>query len=84
MGDPGRAAAQVVAGIGFLGAGAILHEREGVRGLTTAASLWGTAAIGLAVGAGMAAMLVATALLVFLLLRFGPRPGRTQSPERSE
>jgi len=72
--DPSRVAAQVVTGIGFVGAGAILHIRRGVQGLTTAASLWVTAAIGLAVGVGMLAMSAATAVLVFLLLRFGPRP----------
>jgi putative Mg2+ transporter-C (MgtC) family protein len=73
-GDPARIAAQIVTGVGFLGAGAILHQRGSVRGLTTAASLWVTAAIGTAVGAGMYAMSVATAGLVFLVLRFGPRP----------
>jgi putative Mg2+ transporter-C (MgtC) family protein len=74
-GDPVRVAAQIVTGIGFPGAGAILHQRGNVHGLTTAASLGVTAAIGLAVGVGMVFMSVATALLVFLLLRFGPRPG---------
>jgi putative Mg2+ transporter-C (MgtC) family protein len=52
-GDPGRMAAQVVSGIGFLGAGAILRLGNNVRGLTTAASLWLIAAVGLAIGAGM-------------------------------
>ncbi len=52
-GDPGRIAAQVVSGIGFLGAGAILKFGADVKGLTTAASIWAMAAIGLAVGAGM-------------------------------
>lgn len=51
-GDPGRIAAQVVSGIGFLGAGAILRLGNNVKGLTTAASLWLVSAIGLAVGAG--------------------------------
>lgn len=74
-GDPGRVAAQVVTGIGFLGAGAILHRRGSVHGLTTAATLWVTAAIGLAVGVGMVLMSIATTVLVFLLLRFGPRSG---------
>lgn len=74
VGDPARVAAQVVTGIGFLGAGAILHQRGNVRGLTTAASLWATAAIGVAVGVGMYVMSLETAILVFLLLRFGPRP----------
>lgn len=73
--DPARVAAQIVTGIGFLGAGAILHQRSNVHGLTTAASLWVTAAIGLAVGVGMVLMSLATAVLVFLLLRYGPRPG---------
>jgi len=52
-GDPGRIAAQVVSGIGFLGAGAILKFGTDVKGLTTAASIWAMAAIGLAIGAGM-------------------------------
>jgi putative Mg2+ transporter-C (MgtC) family protein len=50
--DPGRIAAQVVVGIGFLGAGAIVREGATIRGLTTAASIWTTAAIGIALGAG--------------------------------
>lgn len=78
-GDPARVAAQIVTGIGFLGAGAILHQHSNVHGLTTAASLWVTAAIGLAVGVGMVLMSLATAVLVFLLLRFGPRPGLKES-----
>jgi len=52
-GDPGRIAAQVVSGIGFLGAGAIIRLGNNIRGLTTAASLWLIAAVGLALGAGM-------------------------------
>ena len=52
-GDPGRIAAQVVSGIGFLGAGAIIKFGANVKGLTTAASIWAMAALGLAVGAGM-------------------------------
>ena len=55
-GDPGRIAAQVVSGVGFLGAGAIIQSKGSVRGLTTAAGIWVTAMIGLAVGAGMYAM----------------------------
>ncbi|HRQ41584.1 MAG TPA: MgtC/SapB family protein [Chloroflexota bacterium] len=77
-GDPGRVAAQIVTGIGFLGAGAILHHRGNIHGLTTAATLWVTAAIGLAVGVGMVLMSIATTVLVFLLLRFGPRSGLLQ------
>lgn len=82
--DPSRVAAQIVTGIGFLGAGAILHDRGGVHGLTTAASLWVTAAIGLAVGVGMVFMSLATAALVFLLLRFGPRPRLKVSDREAE
>jgi putative Mg2+ transporter-C (MgtC) family protein len=50
--DPTRIAAQIIAGVGFLGAGAIIRQGRDVRGLTTAASLWVTSAIGMAVGAG--------------------------------
>jgi putative Mg2+ transporter-C (MgtC) family protein len=63
--DPSRVAAQVVSGIGFLGAGTILLRGEIVRGLTTAASLWAVAAIGLAVGSGL--YLEATAATVIML-----------------
>ena len=70
--DTSRVAAMIVSGIGFLGAGAILHERGGVQGLTTAASLWVTAAVGMAVAVGMVLMSLATAALVFFVLRFAP------------
>ena len=71
-------------GMVSLGAGAILHRRGYVEGLTTAASLWVTAAIGLAVGVGMLFMSVATAILVFLLLHFGPRPRPKAVNDESE
>jgi len=70
--DPARIAAGVITGIGFLGAGTIIHEREGVKGLTTAASLWVVAGIGLACGCGFLNASVYTtllALVVLLLLR---------------
>lgn len=67
--DPGRVAAQVVAGIGFLGAGAIIREKVSVRGLTTAACLWLAAAIGLACGVGLFGVsLVVTVLSLISLL----------------
>jgi len=70
--DPSRIAAQVVSGIGFLGAGAILRFRSGVTGLTTAASLWLSAGIGLACGAGfLKPALVATGLGLFVAAVFG-------------
>lgn len=61
--DPGRIAAQVVSGIGFIGAGTIIIHRQLVRGLTTAASLWATAGIGLAAGAEMYVVAGAATLL---------------------
>ena len=86
--DPTRIAAQIVTGIGFLGAGAIIRQGLSVRGLTTAATLWVVAAIGMAVGAGYyAAAVITTALVLFslwplriyahrVLSRFHPEEGR--------
>ena len=68
-GDPGRIAAQVVSGVGFLGAGAIIQSKGSVRGLTTAAGIWMTAMIGLAVGSGMYLIsTVATVMILFILI----------------
>ncbi len=66
--DPSRIASQVVSGIGFLGAGAILRMGVSVKGLTTAASLWTTAGIGLAVGAGMYVMSLFSAFVLLVVL----------------
>ena len=66
--DPGRIAAQVISGIGFLGAGTIMREGASVRGLTTAAGLWVVACIGLAVGAGLYIPAVATTILILFVL----------------
>ena len=66
--DPARVAAQVVTGIGFLGGGAIFREGVGIRGLTTAGSLWVTAAIGLAVGVKQWQAAVASTALALLVL----------------
>ena len=69
--DPGRIAAQIVSGIGFLGAGVILRERGQIRGLTTAATIWLAAALGMGVGLGeyltatLAAVLIMLTLLIF-------------------
>lgn len=68
--DAARVAAQVVSGIGFLGAGTILREGATVRGLTTAASLWTVAGIGLAAGTGMYIPATVTAVLVYLALKY--------------
>lgn len=67
-GDPGRIAAQVVTGIGFLGAGAIIQMKGSVRGLTTAAGIWIVAAIGLAVGVGMYLVSLIATILILLIL----------------
>ncbi len=66
--DPARIAAQIVSGIGFLGAGTIIQARGGVMGLTTAATLWVVAAIGMAAGAGASMEAVGTTVLVIVAL----------------
>jgi putative Mg2+ transporter-C (MgtC) family protein len=89
--DPGRVAAQIVTGIGFLGAGAIMRTDSGVQGLTTAATVWVNAAVGVAAGGGeyhlafiatavtLAALLVLQPLETIIARRFGApaRPGET-------
>lgn len=93
MGDPGRIAAQVVTGIGFLGAGSIFRARERVLGLTTAALMWTTAAIGLAAGFDRVELAISAtiiALCITALLKFvhrlvdpikGERPSIPNSQE---
>jgi len=71
--DPGRIAAQIITGIGFLGAGAIMKEGFSVRGLTTAACLWVVAAIGMATGAGQYSLAASTCLLSLIALSILPR-----------
>ena len=71
-GDPARIAAQVVSGIGFLGAGTIIKQEDKVEGLTTAASLWGVAGLGLAVGYGLYDIAIVAALIIFISLRIAP------------
>jgi putative Mg2+ transporter-C (MgtC) family protein len=68
--DPSRVAAQVVSGIGFLGAGMIIFQRSSVHGLTTAAGIWTTSGIGLAIGAGMYEIGIFGGLLVIVGLEF--------------
>ena len=67
-GDPARIAAQVITGIGFLGAGAIIQMKGSVRGLTTAAGIWMAAAIGMSVGVGMYVIAVVSTLLILATL----------------
>ena len=74
--DPGRIAAQIVSGIGFLGAGVIIKEGVNIRGLTTAACLWTVAAIGMAAGSGYYKIAVFTtgiALIGLVILKFSER-----------
>lgn len=71
--DPSRVAAQIVSGIGFLGAGLIITRRGAIRGLTTAAAVWETAAIGMAAGAGLPVLaLVVTGLHFVVVLGYTP------------
>src|SRR5580704_8155911 len=71
--DPSRVAAQVVSGIGFLGAGAILLRGQVVRGLTTAASIWAVAAVGLAAGGGLYfAATISTVIMLLILAGLKP------------
>jgi putative Mg2+ transporter-C (MgtC) family protein len=74
--DPTRIAAQIVSGIGFLGGGAILHYGGTVRGLTTAASLWSVAAVGMAAGAGLFVVAAISAALVIISLEVFQRVER--------
>jgi putative Mg2+ transporter-C (MgtC) family protein len=66
--DPSRIAAQVVSGIGFLGAGSIILRNEVVKGLTTAASLWAVAAVGLAAGGGLYVAAIAATVIIIIIL----------------
>ena len=93
--DPTRIAAQIVSGIGFLGGGAILHYGGTVRGLTTAASLWAVAGVGMAAGAGLYVIAVLSSVLVVVALELFQRlewfvkrrlaiPARDLSPGTTE
>ena len=71
--DPTRIAAQIVTGIGFLGAGTILRNRDGVHGLTTAATVWVNAALGVAAGGGQFRLaIIGAAIVLAVLLVLGP------------
>lgn len=67
-GDPGRIAAQVITGIGFLGGGAMIQQKGAVRGLTTAAGIWITAILGMAVGVGMYFASIMCTVLIFVVV----------------
>ncbi|MFI9604627.1 MgtC/SapB family protein [Streptomyces sp. NPDC052043] len=71
--DPSRVAAQIVSGIGFIGGGLIFVRRDAVRGLTTAATVWLTCAVGMACGGGLPILALATTIVHFLVVRGYPR-----------
>ena len=73
--DPSRIAANIVTGVGFLGGGILLRDAGRTRGLTTAATIWSTAAVGTAMGYGMYPLSVLTALIVFAVLAVHHFPG---------
>ncbi|MBF5058667.1 MgtC/SapB family protein [Candidatus Neptunochlamydia vexilliferae] len=80
--DPSRVAAQIVSGIGFLGAGVILRDKGHIRGLTTAATLWATASIGLAIANKMYILATGGTIIVLALLSLYRLPGWTKWKER--
>lgn len=81
--DPGRIAAQIVSGVGFIGAGTIIQSRGAVHGLTTAAGLWVASALGIAVGAGFyAEAFVATVALLLILVALRPLERRLLKGDR--
>ena len=82
--DPSRVAAQVASGIGFIGAGTIIFRREIVKGLTTAASIWAVAAVGLAVGGGMFLAAISATLLALALLVLARPVKQRLFPNRKE
>ncbi len=74
--DPSRVAAQIVSGVGFLGAGLIFVRRDSVRGLTTAAAVWVTAAVGAACGAGLIVLALAATFIYFIVATIFPHLSR--------
>ena len=94
-GSIARIAAQIVTGVGFLGAGAVIQDRRGVHGLTTAATIWLVASIGMACGAGFYKLACISALLAIIVLvvvlrlarpieQYGARQRAKNNPEESE
>lgn len=67
-GDPSRIAAQILTGIGFIGAGTIIHKEDTVEGLTTAAGLWSVTAVGMAIGFGWYLQAIIAAVIMFVVL----------------
>jgi putative Mg2+ transporter-C (MgtC) family protein len=86
--DPSRVAAQIISGIGFLGAGTLIRTGEWVRGLTTAAGLWTVAAIGMAAGTGTYGLSVSATVIVLVILegvrRIERRRGEPETGDRAQ
>jgi len=82
--DPARVAAQIVTGVGFLGAGTIWRTSNTVRGLTTAASIWLVAAVGMLVGTGLYVLAIFTTVCGFAALRWGRHPSRRRRIKAGE
>jgi len=82
--DPARVAAQIVTGVGFLGAGTIWRTSSTVRGLTTAASIWLVAAVGMLAGSGLYVLAIFTTVCGFVTLRWGRPPGRRRRLKTGE
>jgi putative Mg2+ transporter-C (MgtC) family protein len=94
-GSIARIAAQIVTGVGFLGAGAVIQDRRGVHGLTTAATIWLVASIGMACGAGFYELACISSFLAIIVLvvvlrlikpieRYAAKPGARANPEEQE
>jgi putative Mg2+ transporter-C (MgtC) family protein len=82
--DPARLAAQILTGIGFIGAGVIFHDRQQTRGLTTAASIWIVAALGIMAGTGLFWVAIFTTALTYFALRILKRIEPTPAPGPSK
>ncbi|QAY67119.1 MgtC/SapB family protein [Paenibacillus protaetiae] len=82
--DPSRVAAQVVSGVGFLGAGMIFMQKQTVRGLTTAAGIWATAGVGMAIGAGMYTVGISAAIVVLAGQAILHKPFRWLRTDKNE
>jgi putative Mg2+ transporter-C (MgtC) family protein len=83
-GDPGRVASQILPGMGFLGAGSIIKYRKDIQGLTTAASMWFTAAMGMAIGTGAWFIALCGVLLAWFVLSIMHRRGAKKSTPEHE
>lgn len=82
--DPARVAAQIVTGIGFIGAGTIIQSQAGVHGVTTAAGIWAIAAVGMAAGTGLYLLAILTALGAYAVLQFVRVKGEGRGVERPD